>query len=73
MDSFLQKCNLTETDQKVIKEKESDVLVLLAASDEKLREKQIPEKIIQLVVTGRKSLSLEECRIIWKDLSPYGK
>ena len=58
MEIFLQKCNLTETDQKVLKEKKSGVTLLLSASYEKLREKQIPEKIIQLVVTGRKALSL---------------
>ena len=70
MDTLLQKCNLTEDEQTVIKKKESRAYVILASSYKSLHGKQIPENIIQSIVAGRKALSLEECQIILKDF--YG-
>ena len=67
MDTFLQKLNLTEEEQKVIKEQEPNAFAILANSYESLQRKQIPENIIQSIVAGRKALSLAECQIILKD------
>ena len=67
MDALLRKWNLTEEEQKVVKAKVTKAQFILASSYESLQRKQIPANIIQSIVTGRKTLSLEECQIIWKN------
>ena len=67
MDILFQKSSLTKEQQAFIKGKESYAHRLLAASDELLREKEIPEEIIQLLLAARKALSLEACKFVWKE------
>ena len=66
MDLLFHTSTLTTGQQKIIKDKEPDAYKLLAASYEKLKEKQIPEQLIQAFLRDRKALSLEECQNIWK-------
>ena len=67
MDIIFQKSSLTKEQQGLVKGKESNARIILAASDEILRQKAIPEKIIQLLLAARKTLSLEECQNVWKE------
>ena len=67
MDIIFQKSSLTIQQQEFIKGKEPEADRLLAASDEVLRRKGIPEEIILLLLAARKALSLEECQNVWKE------
>lgn len=71
MDILFLKSGLTEDQQTFIKGKESFAPDLLAASEEILRRKEIPEEIIKPFLAGRKGLSLDDCLNVWK--KSFGK
>ena len=66
MDILFLKTGLTEDQQKFIKGKVSYAYQLLAATEENLRRKGIPEEIIKPFLANRKELSLEDCQNVLK-------